>query len=338
MSYPQDNPYGQPDQNPYGQGPQDQGGYGQSAPNPYGQPQPGGPYDSAGGPAPFGQATPIPYGQQPPNPYGQPAPNPYGQPGNPYDGSGGQIPGQPYGQQQPFNPYGQTAQNPYGQPGNQYDASGNPMPTQPQFYGGQMPTAKSNNGMIAGIVSVAVVVALGVGGYFLFDGKKSDGPSGPVANSVQSGQPSGGPSATASGSPAAQPAQSGSAFSPPTDYSSNSLEEDDGCSDFAGGEANFLSDSDDLTTTSSADNALTALAAETKVAAGDSENSTLASALDAEAAYITQNEAALAAGMVSYNGPDDDETQITNAFQGIADTDTYINGVCGLDSWSPTEP
>ena len=333
MSYPQDpnNPYGQPEQNPYGQGAPNQNPYAQPGQNPYGQPpaqpQPGGLYDS-GGQAPFSQSGQNPYGQ-PGNPYdpnsaaptqiyGQPG-NPYGPP-NPFDASGGQIP-----QQQPFG----QPQQPYGVPG---------YPQQQPFYGAQ-PPAKSNNGMIIGIV-VAAVVVLGAGGYFLASSHKNNPPS-PVVASLPTGQPSGGPTAGPSGSPAATGSGGGAlgSFSPPSTYSSNALEDDPGCGDFAGGEADFLTSSFDLSSTSEANSAFDKLAAETTTAASDAQDKTLQAAFTAEAAYIKANEAALSAGMVAYsNSPDLSTTQFSQAYNPLKPTDEYINGVCGLASWSPTEP
>ena len=185
-----------------------------------------------------------------------------------------------------------------------------------------------------------VVIALGIGGYFLATGNSKKDPVTPAATSVQSLISTGGATPGSSGSPAAPPTgSSGGAFTPPSSYASNSLEEDPGCGDYAGGAADFLSDYDSMTSTAAATTEFTSLAGEVKSGAGDAQNSTLAAALDAEAAYIQKNEPALAAGMAAYtNSEDADDSQFGNAFQGIASTDEYINGVCGLDSWSPTEP
>lgn len=147
MSHNQPGPYGnQPPQQPgpYGQQPQQPGPYGQpQQPGPYGQPQQA-PQPGYGYPQQPPQQAPqgVPPQQPPGAPYGQPqAPGGYGQP------------------QQP-GPYGQPQQAPYGQ-----------YPQQPPAGGG-------GNKKVLGIVigAVAVVAALGVGGYFIFGG--GDGGSG----------------------------------------------------------------------------------------------------------------------------------------------------------------
>jgi hypothetical protein len=332
MTYPQDpnNPYGQPEQNPYGQGTPNPNPYAQPGQNPYGQPtqpQPGGLFDSGGGQPPFGQGAPNPnpYGQ-PGNPYDTnaaptqiygPGQNPYGQPGNPYDASGGQIP-QQFGQQPP-----------YGAPG---------YPQQQPFYGAQ-PPSKNNTGMIIGIV-VAVVAVLGVGGYFLASGSNNPTPN-PTVASLQSGQPTSQPSSGPSGSPAPSAGGNGAigSFTPPSSYSSNALQDDPGCGTYAGGEADFLTSTFDLSTTSDANTAFDKLSSEISSAAGDADDPTLKAAMTAESGYIKSNEPVLSAGMVAYNSSDSlDDTQFSQAFAGDKATDEYINGVCGLASWSPTEP
>ncbi|HEV2634300.1 MAG TPA: hypothetical protein VGX23_04075 [Actinocrinis sp.] len=339
MSYPQDpnNPYGQPEQNPYGQGAPNQNPYAQPGQNPYAQPQAGGLFDSAGNPAPFGQ--------QPQNPYGQPQ-------AGPYDGGINAAPTQLFGQQPDQNPYGQ-APSPYAQPANPYDASGGQIPQaygqqqqygmppnypqQQPFYGQQPPAKSGNNGMMVGIAAV-VVVALAAGGYFLLGTKKNPGPS-PLTPLIASQSVL--PTAGTSGSPAASggPVTQNGNFTPPTTYSSDSLDSDNGCGDFAGDEVDFLTATIDLNTNADATTAFTKLAAGEKTASADSQDPTLRAALAAESTYITANEAALSAGMVSYNSLDDgSSTQFAAAFKGIQSTDEYINGVCGLASWAPTEP
>ncbi|MFI7497896.1 hypothetical protein ACIBVL_05170 [Streptomyces sp. NPDC049687] len=138
-------------------------------PGPYGgQPQQPGPY--AGQPGPYGQPPQAPqpgygYPQQPPAPqpgYGYPAQSPQGAPqANPY----GQQPG--YGQQPPTVAYG-GQQPPYGQ----------------APYGAPQPPASGGGKKKAGIIigAVAVVVAIGVGAFFVLGsgggtgGLEDDGP------------------------------------------------------------------------------------------------------------------------------------------------------------------
>lgn len=320
MSYPQDpnTPYGQPEQNPNPYGQQGQNPYGQA-----GQSQGGGLFDSGGQQPPFGQSAPNPYGQ-PANPYDNnsaptqlygPGQNPYGQPAGPYDASGGQIP-----------QFGQQPQPPYGQQG---------FPQQQPFYG-QQPPAKNNNGMIIGIV-VAVVAVLGVGGYFLASGNNSPSPNPTLA--TQSSLPILPPAGGGSSGPA--PAQGNGAigsFTPPSTYSSGSLADDDGCGDYAGDEADFLTASFDMSTAAEASTAFDKLSAAEITAAADAQDPTLKGGLAAEAGYIKANEAALSAGMVAYNSASGDESTFTAAFAGDKVNDEYLNGVCDLDSWAPTEP
>ncbi|MEU2154324.1 hypothetical protein ABZ532_04740 [Streptomyces sp. NPDC019396] len=138
MSYNQPGPYG-------GQPPQQPGPYGQppQQPGPYGQPPQA--------PAQPGYGAPQGAPPQPGTPPG------YGYPGQP------QQPG-PYGQppQQP-SPYGQQP-GPYGQPAQQppYGAGPGAYPPPAQGGGGK------KTGLILG--AVAVVVAIGVGAYFVLGG------------------------------------------------------------------------------------------------------------------------------------------------------------------------
>lgn len=139
--------------------------------------------------SPYGQQPPA-YGQQPP-PYGQ-QPPPYGQqPGYGQQPDYGQQPppyqqppAQPdYGQQPP---YGQqpAAQPEYGQP--QYPTQPYPQPVVPQFgaeagppqypgYPAPGSTGGGGGGRRGLLISsiVAVLVALGVGAYFLFSGSSA---------------------------------------------------------------------------------------------------------------------------------------------------------------------
>ncbi|MEU9707873.1 PQQ-binding-like beta-propeller repeat protein [Streptomyces sp. NPDC047967] len=115
-----------------------------------------------------GQA-PGPYGQQAPGPYGQPAPGPYGQQPGPY---GQQAPG-PYGQPAP-GPYGQQPQGGYGHP-QQYP--GAPAPGGPGSGGGFL---KGKTGIVVA-AALAVVLAAGVGTWFLVSGSGDDDPKKPVA-------------------------------------------------------------------------------------------------------------------------------------------------------------
>ncbi|MGV9880905.1 hypothetical protein [Streptomyces sp. NPDC003006] len=157
MSDNQPGPYGgqQPQQpGPYGGGqPQQPGPYG-------GQPQQPGPY---GGqpqqPGPYGQPPQAP---QPGYGYPQQAPPPQPQPGYGYPQ---QAPAQGgYSQPQQPGPYGQVPpQMPYGQ-------------VPPPLPGG----GKKKTGLIIG--GIAVVAALGVGAYFLFNGSDSGGGSSSVAD------------------------------------------------------------------------------------------------------------------------------------------------------------
>ncbi|MGW3329014.1 outer membrane protein assembly factor BamB family protein [Streptomyces rubiginosohelvolus] len=113
------------------------------------------------------------YPQQPgqaPGPYGQQAPGPYGQQPGPY---GQQAPG-PYGQQAP-GPYGQQPQAGYGYPQQQYP--GAPAPGGPGSGGGFL---KGKTGIVVA-AALAVVLAAGVGTWFLVSDSGDDDPKKPVA-------------------------------------------------------------------------------------------------------------------------------------------------------------
>ncbi|PJN31196.1 hypothetical protein CG717_15540 [Streptomyces sp. CB02613] len=113
------------------------------------------------------------YPQQPgqtPGPYGQQAPGPYGQQAGPY---GQQAPG-PYGQQAP-GPYGQQPQTGYGYPQQQYP--GAPAPGGPGSGGGFL---KGKTGIVVA-AALAVVLAAGLGTWFLVSDSGDDDPKKPVA-------------------------------------------------------------------------------------------------------------------------------------------------------------
>ncbi|MFD4127854.1 PQQ-binding-like beta-propeller repeat protein [Streptomyces globisporus] len=113
------------------------------------------------------------YPQQPgqaPGPYGQQAPGPYGQQPGPY---GQQAPG-PYGQQAP-GPYGQQPQTGYGYPQQQYP--GAPAPGGPGSGGGFL---KGKTGIVVA-AALAVVLAAGLGTWFLVSDSGDDDPKKPVA-------------------------------------------------------------------------------------------------------------------------------------------------------------
>lgn len=340
MSYPQDphqasnQPYGQPGQEPYGQTPHDQTPYGQT---PYGQPNIG----------PFAQPE-NPYGPAPQQPYGQPNIGPFAQPENPFDNSGGQAQ-QPYGQ--PGSPYGnvggvsQQSFEPYGQP-QQYGAPPlQPGYPQQQFFGAQPPAGggKGKGGVIA-LVVIAVVVALGVGGYLAFGTTNKITPvASPTGEQQNVTPPAGSSTAPGSGAvtgaatsaPAAVVPPAGS-FNPPAGYSSNSLSDDDGCGDYASAAGDFLISTVELSGDSDATSALTTLAGALKSAAGDAEDPTLAGALTAEASFVQQNVAALTPPLVDY-GTNFEATPFDTAARAIQSTDDYINGVCGTASWIPSD-
>lgn len=132
-------------------------------------------------PGPYGGQQPQqpgPYGQQP-GPYGgppqQPGP-PQDQPGYGYPQQGGQQPGYGYPQQAPQGVPPQGQPGPYGHPQQQPGPYG-----QQQAPYGQVPQPPQGGGnKKTGIIlgAVAVVVALGVGGYFLLGGGglEDDGP------------------------------------------------------------------------------------------------------------------------------------------------------------------
>ncbi|MER5938805.1 hypothetical protein ABT121_15950 [Streptomyces sp. NPDC001928] len=125
-------------------------------PGPYGgQPQQPGPYGGQ-------PQQPGPYGQQPQAPqpgYGYPQQAPPAQPGYgyPQQPPQGAPPQQPYGQQQP----GYPQQQPYGQ----------------APYGMPQPPAAGGGGKKTGLIigAVAVVVAIGVGAYFVLGGSRGGG-------------------------------------------------------------------------------------------------------------------------------------------------------------------
>ncbi|MGW9460470.1 hypothetical protein BF14_020350 [Streptomyces griseus] len=128
----------------------------------YGYPQqPPAQQPGYGYPQQLGQA-PGPYGQQAPGPYGQ-QPGPYGQ----------QAPG-PYGQQAP-GPYGQQPQTGYGYPQQQYP--GAPAPGGPGSGGGFL---KGKTGIVVA-AALAVVLAAGLGTWFLVSDSGDDDPKKPVA-------------------------------------------------------------------------------------------------------------------------------------------------------------
>lgn len=145
-------PYGQPSANqpPYGQPAPGQQQYGQAQPNPQGQ---------------------APYGQQP----GQPQPGPYAQ----QPGQYGQQPQQP----QQFGQQGQYGQQPgqYGQQPQQFGGGQPPYGGQPGGPAGPGGNKPNRTPLIAAIVGV-LVVALGVGGYFLLrpDDKSAASPTTPT--------------------------------------------------------------------------------------------------------------------------------------------------------------
>ncbi|MBK6047478.1 PQQ-binding-like beta-propeller repeat protein, partial [Streptomyces sp. MBT55] len=108
---------------------------------------------------------------QAPGPYGQQAAGPYGQQPGPY---GQQAPG-PYGQQAP-GPYGQQPQTGYGYPQQQYP--GAPAPGGPGSGGGFL---KGKTGIVVA-AALAVVLAAGVGTWFLVSDSGDDDPKKPVAS------------------------------------------------------------------------------------------------------------------------------------------------------------
>lgn len=112
------------------------------------------------------------YPQQPgqaPGPYGQQAPGPYGQQPGPY---GQQAPG-PYGQQAP-GPYGQQPQTGYGYPQQQYPGA----PAPGGGAGGGF--LKGKTGIVVA-AALAVVLAAGLGTWFLVSDSGDDDPKKPVA-------------------------------------------------------------------------------------------------------------------------------------------------------------
>ncbi|MER5435044.1 hypothetical protein [Streptomyces sp. NPDC002588] len=130
---------------------------------------------------------PGPYGGQPqqPGPYGAPQPGPYGQPPQaPQPGYG--YPQQPAPPQPGYGypaqaPQGAPQPNPYGAPQPPTVAYGQQPPYGQAPYGAPQPPAPSGGGgKKAGIVlgAVAVVVAIGVGAYFVIGGGGSAGGSG----------------------------------------------------------------------------------------------------------------------------------------------------------------
>jgi len=128
---------------------------------------------------------------RPPN-LGVPMSHPYGQPQSPYS----QGPQQPYGPPQAYGPQGPQG---YGPPG-----YGPPGQVPPPGYGGP-PPRKSNPGLIVGIVSAVVVLAvLGITGFvapgfFLSDDGDSSASSGSGDNGSggAAGQDAGGAQAVA---------------------------------------------------------------------------------------------------------------------------------------------
>lgn len=128
---------------------------------PHGGPQP--PYNQGPSTPPGGRQPPPPYGQQPgqqpPPPYGQQPgqqPPPFGQ----QPGQGQPLPGQqppPFGQQpQQPQPYGQQPPPPFGQ-----------EPVQPGFV--PPPSGPSKGKTIKLVVILAVIVAVGIGGFLAFN-------------------------------------------------------------------------------------------------------------------------------------------------------------------------
>lgn len=186
--------------------------------------------------------------------------------------------------------------------------------------------AQSRQGMILTMAMAAV--ALGVGGYFLVSSKGSA--VAPVAFSAHTNQSAEArnPSPPIAEAPNAANAPEAPAvtFTPPSDYSSNSLVGDPGCVAYNNA-TNASSDAiGDAPSTAQATAALTVLGGSLQAASGQAQDATLAAALAAESTFVEQNQPTLVTALVS--GDSDSEVA---AYQPIEVTDDYVSAVCGSD-------
>ena len=202
-----------------------------------------------------------------------------------------------------------------------------PGESRPSAAGG----AQSRQGMILTMAMAAV--ALGVGGYFLVSSKGSSVT--PVAFSAHTNQSAEAQSSTPPRAEAPNAANAPEAptvtFTPPSDYSSNSLVGDPGCVAYNNA-TNASSDAiGDAPSSAQATAALTVLGGSLHAASGQAQDATLSAALAAEATFVEQNQPTLVSALVS--GDSDSEVA---AYQPIEVTDDYVSSVCGSDDSGDT--